>query len=414
MIVCFIVYQITTKKEEHMAIPINTLTKHLDEYHREIHGCIHTATEIMAQPALWRQTGALIEKLLPKLVSFWGPSSNLLFSGAGSSHYVGMSITPALKRVFSTVEAISSTEMVMDPESSFPREEFVLISFARSGESPETNAVISLAEKLRPGSVKHVAITCNPDGSLAHIVDGLGKRGFVIVLPEGTNDRGLAMTSSFTSMAVAGFMLRAVVHGDVGRYREKVDALANIGERFLNDFPEMASRMVREGFQRIFFVASRPCFGGALEAHLKVQELSGGEVMAKAEDTLGFRHGFMAAVNSESLLVILFSSDPYRRLYEIDLAKELRKKKMGKKIVAICNKREDIEGLADYIFQTDSAIDSDDDNRAMMVTLAGQIIGFFVALSLGLNPDAPSPEGVIHRVVSGVTIYPYSTSENKA
>ncbi len=370
-------------------------------------GYANTATEIASQPEMWRRTGRLFYELAPEIKAFLGSSPRLLLSGAGSSHYVGMSIVPALRRVFDAAEAVPSTEIVMDPQSCFPREDFILISFARSGDSPEGNAVVELAEKLRPGRVRHIAITCNPKGGLASIVKGIGDRGLVIVLPEGTNDRGLAMTASFSSMVLAGFLLSIAYRDGPEKCVAVADSLSRTGQNIIGAFSDLAAMLSKEGFCRAFFIASRPFFGGALEAHLKVQELSGGAIVAKAEDTLGLRHGFMAAIESESLVVLYFSADPYRRLYEIDIAREIRKKKLGKKTIAISDSAEDLTNLADYIFETGNGSVVNDDYRALVAVLPGQLIGLFSSLSLGLKPDTPSPSGIINRVVSGVIIHPY-------
>jgi tagatose-6-phosphate ketose/aldose isomerase len=37
--------------------------------------------------------------------------------------------------------------------------------------------------------------------------------------------------------------------------------------------------------------------------------------------------------------------------------------------------------------------------------VVGQLLGYYASLAHGLNPDAPSVSGNIHRVVEGVTIY---------
>jgi tagatose-6-phosphate ketose/aldose isomerase len=380
---------------------------------REAAGYIYTASEIAAQPDLWLATAGMLIKEFSAMAAFLGPAPRIVLAGAGSSHYVGLSVAPSLRRAFPYVEAIPSTEIVMDPESCFPREDFILVSFARSGDSPEGNAAVSLAERLRPSRVRHLAITCNAAGGLARAVGALGSRGRVLVLPDETNDRGLAMTSSFTSMTLAGLSLAYAVQGEAQAFTELARSLASLGESFIGRFSSVAASLASEGFRRAFFVASRPFFGGALEAHLKVQELSGGAILAKAEDTLGLRHGFMAAIDSHSLVVLYFSSDPYRRLYELDLAREIRAKGIGKKVVAIAESGEGLSDCADIVFETGAKPGMDDNARAILAVLPGQLIGLFVSLALGLRPDAPSPSGVISRVVRGVTIHPYDGSSRR-
>ncbi len=49
-------------------------------------------------------------------------------------------------------------------------------------------------------------------------------------------------------------------------------------------------------------------------------------------------------------------------------------------------------GLADYL-------------RTPAEIVFPQLLAFHLSLRLGLNPDSPSPGGVINRVVEGVVIY---------
>jgi tagatose-6-phosphate ketose/aldose isomerase len=370
-------------------------------------GYAYTAEEIASQPELWKATAKALLNDEAAIAAFLEGRRRLLFAGAGSSHYVGVSVTPALRPLFDGAEAIPSTEIVMDPESAFPREDFVLVSFARSGDSPESNAVVDLAEELRPGVVRHLAITCNPEGRLAHRIGSLGGRGKVIVLPEGTNDKSLAMTASFSSMLLAGLFLGYAARGEGEAFARLADSLASMGSSILERFSGPAKTLAAEGFRRAFFIASRPFLGGAFEAHLKVQELSGGAILAKAEDTLGLRHGFMAAIDAETLVVLYLSSDPYRLSYELDIARELRSKGLGKKLVLVAPEGSGCGGLADVLLETGASPFVGDEARAILAVLPGQLIGLYASLALGLKPDAPSPSGVIHRVVEGVRIYPY-------
>ena len=297
----------------------------------------------------------------------------------------------------------------MDPDSSLPEEEFILVSLARSGDSPEGNAVFELAEKLRPGRVKQLVITCNRDGELARLADSRGSRGYKLLLPEESNDKSLAMTASFSSLTIAGYALGFLRSPE--EYRDGVEGLARGAEVLLAAGSTLAHGIAREGFGRMFFLGSRPYLGGVMEAQLKVQELSGGSVIAKAEDTLGFRHGFMAAVDANSLIVLALSRDRCRHLYEMDLLAEIRQKGLGGKCVAVtgggnASELRDVAALTDAQFDYGLSPSVTDQIQAPLVALTGQLIGVFLSLNAGLRPDNPSPSGVINRVVQGVRIHP--------
>jgi tagatose-6-phosphate ketose/aldose isomerase len=370
-------------------------------------GYVYTASEIWNQPELWLRTAGIAIASIPALVPFLKGKKRILLTGAGSSYYVAASVATALRDSFPVVEAIPSTEIVENPESSFPRGEFVLVSFARSGDSPEGNAVIELAEELRPGTVFHLAVTCNSSGRLASLIAGLGSRGLVLRLPPETNDKSLAMTSSFTSMTVAGYALAFLDRPEV--YRSTVSALSQIAGQLLEEGSRLVSSLTAGDFGRVFFLASRPSVAAAQEAQLKVQELTAGRIVAKAEDTLGFRHGFMSAVDGDSLIVLALSGDVRRRAYEMDLLREFRAKKLGKRIVAVSPRAADLGQLrdcSDDVLEYATAPLVTDEYRSPLIVLPGQLLGLYFSMAAGLKPDNPSPAGVINRVVKGVTIYP--------
>jgi tagatose-6-phosphate ketose/aldose isomerase len=394
-----------------MATPKKALQNLLDRpaAEQESRGYISTAAEIASQPFVWRKTLDVMEREFPALAGFCAGSQRLLLTGAGSSYYAALSVAPFLRHSYRCVEAIPSTEILMDPDSSFPREEFILVSLARSGNSPEGNAVFELAERLRPGLVKQLVITCNGDGELARLVNACRSRGLKLLLPEESNDKGLAMTASFTSLTIAGYALGFLQSR--GEYREAVEGLAQGAETLLAGGSDLARDLAGEGFGRVFFLGSRPFMGGSMEAQLKVQEMSGGTVVAKAEDCLGFRHGFMAAVDANSLIVLALSQDPCRHLYEMDLLAEIRQKGLGRKTVVMAGGRNDpdrqeIGALTDGIFDYGPVPSVTDQVLAPLAAMTGQLMGVFLSLHAGLRPDNPSPSGVINRVVQGVRIHP--------
>ncbi|HET6450858.1 MAG TPA: SIS domain-containing protein [Spirochaetia bacterium] len=374
---------------------------------QEALGCVHTVSEMARQPAVWRKTAAIVSGAFQDLTGFLGSTDRVLLTGAGSSYYAAASVAPLLRGTFRVAEAIPSTEVLMDPDSSFPREAFLLVSLARSGDSPEGNAVYRLAGETRRGLVKQLVITCNPDGELARLAVAEGPLGYRLLLPPETNDRGLAMTSSFTSLTIAAYALGFL--GAPEAYVAAVEGLISGGERLLAEGSSLARTLAETRPGRLFYLASRPFVGGALEAHLKVQEMSAGLVVAKAEDTLGFRHGFMAAVDSSSMIAVALSHDPCRRAYEVDLLREIRQKGIGRKIVVITGGEARLPpgaaDLADASFDYGEAPVTDS-VKAPLVAVTGQLLGLFISLGAGLQPDNPSPRGVINRVVQGVRIHP--------
>jgi tagatose-6-phosphate ketose/aldose isomerase len=127
-----------------------------------------------------------------------------------------------------------------------------------------------------------------------------------------------------------------------------------------------------------------------------------------AETFLGLRHGPMCFIDERTLLVCFLSSDPLIRAYERDLILELDAKGLGaRKLVA---------GLGDpgagLCKGADLAVayelpgrDVEDADLALLDVMIGQILGFHRCREEGLQPDSPSEEGIISRVVGDFRIH---------
>lgn len=344
------------------------------------------------------------------------PHPAAVVTGAGSSDYAARAIAWALSAdAGAPARAIPSTDIVSCPEV-LPEGPFWFLSVARSGNSPEGNAAFALVSRLRPEATP-VVLSCNPAGELFRL-GRAAERGAAILLPAASNDRGLAMTSSFTSLVLAGQALASAAAGRGSRESGKgraiggIEALATAAEGVLARWPDAACGLARLPFRRAVFVASPPLLAAAVESALKVQELTGGQVICQAETTLGLRHGPMAAIDGETLLVLYLSTDCYRRLYEADLLQELREKRLGLRrvLVGAAPAAEVAPAIDEEFLAADPEgilADMPDWRRVALYVIAGQLLGLFKACELGLSPDNPG-RGVIHRVVQGVRIHPYA------
>ncbi len=371
---------------------------------REARGLAHTPGEIAHQPEAWRQTASLVRRHAADLAKFKWAAPRLVFSGAGTSHYIGLSLEGLFRRTGLPAMAIASTEIVADPDEALPPEGFGLVSFARSGNSPEGNHAFRLVAGRRP-MAPHLVITCNAQGELYRLAGELP--GAVrLLLPAMTNDRGLAMTSSYTSMVVAGQGLALLDHLDT--YEAQVERQAAMAQRLLETAPGALAPVAAHKPRRAVFLGTGTLLGAATEASLKVQEMTGGQVVGLAQSFLGLRHGPMAAIDSDTLVVCFVSSAPERRRYELDLVRELRAKQLGQTILAVADSAADLTGLADVVVEADPAAGGaplPDDLRPPVYVVAAQILALFLSIEAGLKPDAPSASGVINRVVQGVHIY---------
>jgi tagatose-6-phosphate ketose/aldose isomerase len=281
-----------------------------------------------------------------------------------------------------------------------PAGRFLLVSLARSGNSPESRAVVDQLLESRP-EARHLFITCNREGALATSYRGRPEVR-TIVLDEKTDDRSLVMTSSFTNLVLAG---RALA-GDAAACAARARGLASSAVRLLRDEAGAVAELARSGFGSVVYLGSGCRLGAAREAALKMLEMNAGDVWTLAESYLGLRHGPMSGIRPDTLVVAFLSSDPLVRAYELDLLRELDKKALGaRRVVAGAGVPTELGAPSTLVLDCGEAPGHEDEDLVLLDAVVGQLVAFFRCLEAGYRPDSPSEDGVISRVVSGFEIH---------
>jgi tagatose-6-phosphate ketose/aldose isomerase len=369
-------------------------------------GAIHTAREISQQPQIWKKVyddvllkQQSVREFLEKAL---GTSERIILTGAGTSAFIGLSLRGIYQRKTGIItEAISTTDLVSHPQDYFTSDvPTLVISFARSGNSPESEAAVTLADRLCTRCF-HLIITCNPDGKLAHHP---AKEKLVFALPAESNDQSLAMTSSYTGMLLAGLLMADIKA--VPSFRGMMDTLVKYGEKVISYYAEELKDIAQKNFTRAVFLGSGPLLGTATESHLKLQELTDGKVICKHDSFLGFRHGPKAVIDASTLVVYLFSNDPHVLQYERDLVDSMKKGNPPLLEIGVIESQSHGIKLDHVFYFSEDGGSLPEEFLAVCSVLPAQVLSFFKSLHLGLRPDSPSDSGAITRVVEGVNIYP--------
>ncbi|WP_094752398.1 SIS domain-containing protein [Psychromonas sp. CD1] len=364
-----------------------------------------TAKEISQQPSCWLKTVKIIENASDEIQTFLTKMdvfSNLriILTGAGTSAFAGESIAPALVgKLKCRIDAISTTDLVANPQEYFAENiPTLLVSFARSGNSPESLATVELADKCL-STCFHLILTCNAEGELYQRCQN-NKNALALLMPKETNDQSFAMTSSFSCMLLAAVLVLSYKTPFL-RELKNISAVSKVLLEDMNfDIKEMASHE----YKRVIYLGSGGFKGLARESALKLLELTAGRVVACYDSPLGFRHGPKSIVDTSTFIVVFISNDPYTRLYDLDLLAELRRDAHASKVLAITAQKDERVMDGEYIYVPNMQ-EANDVELLFPYMLFAQSYSFHRALALKNSPDKPCPSGEVNRVVQGVTIH---------
>ncbi|MBN8922807.1 MAG: tagatose-6-phosphate ketose isomerase [Rhodanobacter sp. 68-29] len=368
-------------------------------------GYADTLREILQQPATWQATAALLRQpsVQAQLLTLLMPRpAHIVLTGSGSSIYAAECIAPDLQQALGVpVQAIAAGTLLTHWRSALPPGGGLLISIARSGDSPESAGVVDQLLASAPDWC-HLAITCNASGKLATQFRG-ESRYRTLVLDERTNDRSLVMTSSFTNLVLAGSGLGG--RADAAGWPDAVRRLAGCVQRVFDTRADALAAVAHGGFDQAVYLGSGGALGAAREAALKMLEMTGGRVRTMAETFLGLRHGPMSSLDENTMVVAFLSPDPAVRAYEYDLLRELTRKRLGMVRVLVGEGiAGDVAGMQDVVVDL-PGLQADDDALPLLAdVVVGQILAFFRCLALGGKPDAPA-QGVLTRVVESFALH---------
>lgn len=388
-------------------------------------GLTHTPGEIAQQPWLWKETAKRMHQHAEPLRRFLHAAGlyadhcrpAIALTGAGTSDYVGLSVADMLRGSFKTASYNwPTTRITAFPDAFFQaHQEYVVVHFARSGDSPESGAVLELALRHFPENTRHVVITCNPLGALAALARKHPDSVYLVVLHEACNDRGLAMTSSFTNMVVAGQALAYLE--DMETFTDLIERTAEAAAYLVDTHVDTIKELADIPVQRVFYLGNVDQLGAAVESALKTQELTAGMVTAAGEDTLALRHGPVSAVDPESMVCFYLSANDYTRRYELDVLRQyqLSFDEMGTQTVVVGSHQPEDAPDSDVRYIT---YDPDDRwqiptfHQVNLSVLFGQLYGLFACHRRALNVDNPAAHKSLYsRTVRGVNLYEFEPSD---
>ncbi|AHI53766.1 tagatose-6-phosphate ketose/aldose isomerase [Spiroplasma sabaudiense Ar-1343] len=365
----------------------------------------YTLKEILQQPSVWNKITADLKLKEEEIKNFIDiniePDTKIILTGAGTSEFVGNSIFQSFYQRGYNIASIPTTDLITGTTKYFKKnEKLLLVSFARSGNSPESLGAFNIVNKLC-SNVKNIIITCNAKGELIKNYSQ-NSNNFLCLLPPEANDKSFAMTSSFTGMMMAFSLIMDIQNIDNNII--EINNMALQTEKNIKTFYQEIKKIAKQKNDRIVFLGADELKGISQESHLKVLELSAGEVNTFFNSPMGFRHGPKSILNKNTIVFLLMNLSDYQRKYDIDLVKELHNQKQIDKLVILDFKNDIfIKANCDHYFNFN--IQDCELFVGLNYIIFAQIYAFYKSLFLNKTPDNPWPSGLVNRVVEGVTIY---------
>lgn len=334
----------------------------------------HTYNEIQNQPRSWERTVPATREQWTRLSERVkvAEDAHFLFIGCGTSLYIAQSAAHAFQEVTGRpATAVPASEVFLSAESTVPGNEPVLaFVISRSGATTEALIAAEYLTRQRENA-QVIGITCNSGTALA------GRAQHIIELPH-ASEQSVVMTQSYTSMLLGLQTVAGLIAGD-GRLLDELDRLPGLLRTQLSG-QEQFARNLGENLdqQRFVYLGLGPNYGLAQEGNLKLKEMT--QVPCEAYNPLEFRHGPISTVTEGTALVLLEGV----REREYVTSVEADMKRYGAYLAVLSpygSEHADValqlpEGLSDVA-------------RCVLYLPALQLIAYYRALALGLDPDQP-------------------------
>ena len=343
----------------------------------------HTLSEILGQPAAWRDALKEFSQQDAALSGFYEyhKPDQLIFMGCGSPFFMARTAAVIARRIIGIdAEAHTGSDVWLFPrETLTPNRKPMMIVISRSGETTEVLKAIESFREETGGEI--VAITCYPESPLAKMINPT-------LLARGGQEIGLAQTRSFTSMLI---LVQGLINSFADQaLSERFRKLPDLCQELIDSKHEFAQQFAQKilTHERAFFLGGGVLYGMACEAMLKFKEMS----LSPSEGYhfMEFRHGPMSMINDKALVVGFVSQAAAE--YETAVLTEMKAK--GAMILAITPVPIPALAADEQVVLPGKLSDLE---RAPLYLPVPHLITYYHTLQKGLDPDRPhNLTAVIH------------------
>lgn len=339
-----------------------------------------TYTEIFDQYNALKKTLDYCDKNYDRIRSFFqdARAENIVVIGCGSSYSLSRAVANNAQLFLNIPSmAIAGGDLMIHPNTydAVFSQNTLLITLSRSG---STHEILFSAKKIREQYplVKTLSFVCREDSSIGAVSDE------VLVLPWAF-DESVCQTRSVTNLFAGALYILAKLAGKSSVVQE-LSLLASEGDAFLHRIEEPIGRLAGTGWTNAMVLCDGESFGVAEEAALAFNEIA--YTQSSCKHVLDVRHGPIVLIDEKTLVVAKLTKDGFD--YQRALIEDLIRRRAA--VVVIADEElPEIGGVAAELSFGHSLCDS---VGAMLVLPVSQLLSYYKAVALGLNPD--SPEGL--------------------
>jgi glucosamine--fructose-6-phosphate aminotransferase (isomerizing) len=299
----------------------------------------------------------------------------IIIVSCGTSYYaslVGEYLIEEIAGIPVEVQQASEFKYRVEPLS----RSTLVIAVSQSGETADTIAALN---KVAGYGVLRLGVVNAVGSSIARLTDAG-------VYCHAGSEQSVASTKAFVAqVSVLALIALYLSKGDTPLYKKMLSELDTIPQKIesiLKREPEIKKLAKKYAHHRDFlYIGRRYMYPVALEGALKLKELS----YIHAEGFAGgeMKHGPLAMIDQNFPTLALALQG---ELLEKTISNMQEIKARGGPIFAICNDKDDLNGVADDAFEIPKTIEQ---LQPLLAVIPLQLFAYHVALELGKNVDRP-------------------------
>lgn len=336
----------------------------------------HSFEEIMSEPGVWATTLQELEEnnRFAEVLKPLEETDEWVFVGCGTSYYVAQAAAWSWTAITGTrAKAVPASELLFYPDQVLGKGKCQPVLISRSGHTTEVLMAADYLEKER--NIRTLGISCATGQDLE-------KRVTSTLLLPAADEQSTVMTRSFSTMLLG----QQALAGWAGNRKDFLEALKQMpgqAQRALERLqPRIEEFAGSNEFADYVFMGQGPFFGIASEGQLKVTEMSCS--YAQVFHTLEFRHGPKSIVSPQTLLTFFLGESTGNS--EQEVLEEM--KDLGGKTLVVTNRaNERVRRAADVLIELE--LDVPEVARLAPHILAAQLLGLYLGLKRGFDPDKP-------------------------